>query len=402
MAYTALPANYTTSSSFTATAENNVESKINIHSRSWANVVEHGADPTGGSDSAAAFQSAIDSGNPVWIPNGAYTINSALTFGTERGPTWGNLTMAAASPRLCKIYLAAGIYFLDSPRIDGCHLQRICTIGGAGFLRDYYPEFNVSSMKVIEDCRFEDYTGCAIASRNGDCPKVYIARNQFMAANDTTTIGVALHGYADRSSIRDNDFQQNRIHIKMSQAQNATIEGNDFIQLNSSPSNTRAHIWILPNYQGYYGYDTGRFYGQNSDALCVRDCKFGNENIGGNDKRILFADPVAGNFESAMPSMSGSTGWIGGIMVDRVNVVASGTNSPCVYSTTPNVYGCIFGPMMGTGHTLPIFTLLNANGYNPALNIVGPCWSGVAGMNRTNTTAEGGVLSGQSPSFLVG
>src|SRR4030066_621282 len=40
------------------------------------NVLDKGADPTGGADSTAAIQAAIDTGKTVWIPNGTYSVTT--------------------------------------------------------------------------------------------------------------------------------------------------------------------------------------------------------------------------------------------------------------------------------------------------------------------------------------
>lgn len=59
-----------------------------------ANALDYGADPTGATDNTAAFQAAINSGRPVYIPKGNYLVTSTLNltapsriFGDGRGQT---------------------------------------------------------------------------------------------------------------------------------------------------------------------------------------------------------------------------------------------------------------------------------------------------------------------------
>jgi hypothetical protein len=95
-------------------------------------VVDHGADPTGASDSRAAFQDAINAaaGREVWIPNGRYLIGHRsgdhgnlmlATPTTLRGESREGVTLAMTSSPLgtALVYVAAPRCSIRDLTIDG-------------------------------------------------------------------------------------------------------------------------------------------------------------------------------------------------------------------------------------------------------------------------------------------
>lgn len=61
---------------FTGAVQTNVEDKLS----QYVSVLDFGADPTGGIDSHDAFVDAIQTGGTVYVPQGTYIINSAITI----------------------------------------------------------------------------------------------------------------------------------------------------------------------------------------------------------------------------------------------------------------------------------------------------------------------------------
>lgn len=66
--------------------------------RGYANVLEYGADPTGDSDSATAFQNAVDSDYPVYAPPGKYRLDSAVVVDKPKIIDFGGASTRTITP----------------------------------------------------------------------------------------------------------------------------------------------------------------------------------------------------------------------------------------------------------------------------------------------------------------
>lgn len=64
--------------------------------------------------------------------------------------------------------------------------------------------------------------GGPIADNSKDQPYWKIERNIFMANNYATSMGIALSGLTDASTIANNSFRANRVHIKLARGGNNT------------------------------------------------------------------------------------------------------------------------------------------------------------------------------------
>jgi hypothetical protein len=307
----------------------------------YVNVMDYGANNTGGGDNTTAFANAFATGDTVFVPPGDYvgTFNLDPTTTPQIvGAGWGAV----------KILPTTGNYFIDANRVwtTGLYVSGITFDGGAGAIRNRYTGSNVSWNHVVTDCRFQNYTGPAISHNASDMPLWKIHRCAFNAANRTTSIGIALNGLTDECSITDCEFQDNRIHIKLGYGgNNAKIANCDFVQYNAmTASNPRAFIWVVPQTSSNNA----------GNGLVIRDNKMGNENIDAADYRILYADNDTGTyFGDQMPNLSAdSTGWIIQHTIADCLVNGSGSfQNPIVYSTvTPDhVLSCTIENIMCAG-----------------------------------------------------
>lgn len=113
-----------------------------------ANVLDYGADETGVADSAVAFQSAIDSGQSVYVPAGTYLIKSTLNLPNQ-------LTLFGASRVLSVISFkpaADDILFKGPNSESGCTFTDLTFIG-----TDY--QFDPNSTPSIKSVFFRSDFG---------------------------------------------------------------------------------------------------------------------------------------------------------------------------------------------------------------------------------------------------
>lgn len=302
------------------------------------NVMDYGAvaDGDAGSptDNTTAFTNAAATGKVVYVPEGSYygawnlDPTNPMFVGPHNGTT--------------KIVIATGNYFIDGNRQwDQLLLQNIDFVNGAGAVRNRYTSSNVTWLHWVTNCRFRNYTVCALSHNSSDFPFWKIHRCSFRAINDTAAMGIALTGLTDLVSIVDCEFQRNKIHIKLGNGgNNAKIQNNDFVQYTAAVGgNLRAAVWVVPRTSSTNA----------GPGLNISNNKFGNENLGADDKRILYADEAAGTyFGDKLPTVAAdSTGFIIGHTVTD-NLYNGGT-IPIVYSTTPNIRGSSFDGKMAGG-----------------------------------------------------
>lgn len=321
-----------------------------------------GADTSGTTDCTAALRAAADTDRPVFLPPGRYRFD---------GPA-----IDARSPRVVgsgqgatTVLLGRDTYFLESDRRwPQLLMQGIRFSGGLGHIRNTYTGVNVNDFFVVTDCVFTEYTGMSIANSSVDHPYWRVERNIFRAANCTSTIGVALSGLTDGSTISNNAFLANRVHLKVGRGGNNTyIYDNDFLRFLPYDGEPRVDVWFLPSPTDV-----------NSGAgMVLTRCKFGNEGLAPKDWRIVYADPAGdhGPGVASWPAMgTESSGWIAGHTV--ANVLSNGIGDealiPMIRSTTSKIVGGRYGPVTQAGNSgAPIMSTMHALAY-PAENVFGP------------------------------
>lgn len=178
-------------------------------------------------------------------------------------------------------------YFINVSDLSGCEISGIQFFGGKGTLKVSNDGTNVRGTYLIHDCSFLEYSECAIGHTSSDMPAWRVENNVFFGSDGWASIGVALSGLTDNSSIRANQFQRNHYGIKIRGGYNAYITNNDFIRY-TKPNKDVADIWIVP------------VAGPANQGLVISGNKFGNENLRESDFRILVAaeSPSAGSFLS--------------------------------------------------------------------------------------------------------
>lgn len=260
------------------------------------NVLDYGADPTGSNDSTAAIEAAI-----------AYSVSTA-SYDADRQMTWAGTQQPVYFPPGTYIYSGAGVvqsgnvnillfaekntvtikttsnvYFLTANNIViNTYVKGINFQGGKGAIKYTNTSGNVTGEHIIEDCYFDGYTECAIGNNSTDMPYFKINRCMFLGDIAGGTIGVAIGGYIDSSTISDCSFLRNRYNLKIGPliSGNVNIIGCDFVAFTSGL--LEADIWYVPNSTNSFGTNSGF-------GCTVELCKFGNENMQANNHRILVA-----------------------------------------------------------------------------------------------------------------
>lgn len=323
-----------------------------------------GADPTQTRDSADAIRAAANSGKPVYLPPGRYIY---------RGPgiDHQNPVVVGAGQGSTTVSLGSDSYFIDSDqRWNWLELAGIRFDGGVGHVRNRFPGANVADLHQIHDCAFVGYTGCSISSNSIDHPYWKIKNNIFHGGGYVGTMGIALSGLSDGTTISDNEFLANRVHIKLSDGGNNTyIQNNDFLRFGPPEGLPRIDVWFVPAPS-----DTNA-----GGGMVITRCKFGNENLDRSDHRIIYADEQDGPLIADRWPILGapSPNWIAGHTISEVfvNGIGDAVKIPLIRSTTSNVVGGRYGPITLAGSSgAPIFSsispLLNrgsSNQFGPLL-----------------------------------
>jgi hypothetical protein len=299
-----------------------------------------GADPTWNRDSTDAIRAAAASGKPVYLPPGSYRFlgpgidaPAPAFFGAGQGST--------------TVSLHPDSYFIDSTQPwTRLTLSGIRFDGGLGHIRNTSVQSNVTDMHRVSDCAFMDYSGCSISHNSTDHPYWKIERNIFRASNYLTSIGIALSGLTDATTIADNAFLSNRVHVKLADGgNNAYIYNNDFLRFGPTEGVPRVDVWFVPAASEV-----------NAGAgMVLTRCKFGNEYLDKDDLRVLYADDAPGELTSIRwPVLDrASQGWIAGHTVTHVfsNGIGDSAPIPLVRSTTSNIVGGYYGPVTQAGNS---------------------------------------------------
>lgn len=269
------------------------------------------ADAPNGTDDTSTIQAAAQNG--LILRPGTYRYKSTGIDSPE--PRLRGVSKADTI-----ISIDPGVYLFDcNQQISDTYLGNFTTYGGAGILRNRYTGGNVTTRHRIENCNFYDFTAAAISFNSSDMPYVDVSGNVFRAANETTSVCVALKSGTDRSVIHRNAFYNYRIGVKLgTYAANTSITDNDFVHYTASDGTTqRTSIWLA---------DPDTTPAQCScPGVIIEKNKFGNENIGAQDHRILVANSLAGTyFGDQLPSTAAATGVVSGVNITNNSVYGLG------------------------------------------------------------------------------
>lgn len=321
-----------------------------------------GADPTQHTDSSEAIRAAVASGKPVYIPPGRY-----LYLG--HGIDHPNPVILGAGQGTTTVGLGPETYFIDSnQRWNSLELGGIRFDGGRGHVRNSHAGANVADLHQVHDCAFIGYRGCSISTNSVDHPYWKISNNVFHGVDYVGTIGIAMSGLSDGTTISDNAFLANRVHVKLSMGGNNTyIQNNDFLRFGPPDGSPRIDVWFVPAPS-----DTNA-----GGGMVITRCKFGNENLDPADLRIVYADQGTGSLISERwPVLDQpSAQWIAGHSVSEVfvNGIGDSVTIPLIRSTTANVVGGRYGPITLAGSRgAPVFSSINALVNGGASNQFGP------------------------------
>lgn len=311
-----------------------------------------GADPRGERDSSPAIRAAVASNKPVYIPPGVYTF-------IGQGIDHPSPFIVGAGQGATTIGLGTDTTFIDSnQQWTSLTLRGIRFNGGKGHVKNRFESVNVTDYHLISDCAFIHYSGASISNNSVDQPYWKIERNIFFANNFTTSMGIALSGLTDGTTIANNAFLANRVHIKLARGGNNTyIHNCDFLRFGPPQGFPRVDVWFTLSPDDV-----------NCGAgMVLTQCKFGNEWLDENDYRIMYADEAAGRTnDERWPRLDDSSNWIGGHTVSNVANIGIGDEAliPLVRSMTPNIVGSTYGPVTQAG-----------NSGAPILSVTQPLWN---------------------------
>lgn len=296
------------------------------------NIQAYGATDSSLVDSTGAITDAWDAAalvdGTLYVPPGDWRYEGDGLSG------WTQPRIVGAGRLHSHIVLPSGGRLIDTDDNWVSLTMRDCWVdGGAGAIRNQRTEQNVGQLYDVSGCLFQNYTETAIESNSSDMPYWKIHRNYFRAADTDASIGVALSGWVDSSSILDNAFVLNRVAVKLgSGGVNAKIGRNDFLRFTDTrDGGPCVDVWLVP----------GETVILSGWGCSISENKFGNEHLITGDYRIVVADEGTGDtFGTRMPVLDTvSTGEVSGVMLDRNNWVG-GTDPgsiPFVYSTTPTI-----------------------------------------------------------------
>ena len=298
------------------------------------NVKDYGAIGDGNADDTAAIDAAcaasVAQSKRLLFPAGSYVYTGSGLFGVE-------LSIVGQGRDKTRILLGSGKYFVDnSIQTTGLYVSGIHTVGGAGAIRSTYTGSNVQGLHVVEDCYFQNFTVCAISTNSSDFPFWNITRCTFYSASSAAgAIGIALSGYLNGCEISHCSFNNYTIGIKLCNGGHFTkIIGCDFVRWEAYTSVPRIDVWAVI---------TAASPGV---GLHILDNQFSAENLNVADYHIIYAEESAGTlFGDKQPNLGAdSTGIIGGHVIRGNTVTGVVSGHGFIYSTTPNIINCIYGP----------------------------------------------------------
>ena len=304
----------------------------------YVSVVDFGADPTGSTDSSAAFRAAFSASQSVYVPAGRYLYDgdpitdikqiSNPDISTDKSfHLWG-------AGQACS-YVIGGSgrtrTFMDvSQNMRNIHVHDMAFFDLKDTFKFTATGVNVSNVKQWNNCLFEGYTGCAISQQQADSPYWKVKDCTFKAYDQVASMGVAFGDNCNLSEIEGNAFIRNRVHVKLrGGGVDVNVSHNDFLQFSEGGSN-RVDVWIVAN--------PTKGAGQN---FTFQNNKLGNENIKAGDYRIVIADELAGAHNGDMfpdlVSESIGTKVLSGMRFISNKIQGAAVNQPFIYSTQPRL-----------------------------------------------------------------
>jgi hypothetical protein len=244
----------------------------------------------------------------IYFPQGDFIYNGTIT-------SLNRICIRGAGKASTRIQLNNNNFFLEpSGMLHSLELRGITFSGGKGAIHHTYTSSNDRGNFIVEDNEFYKYTVCAIGSNSSDMPYWKIKSNRFYGTN--TSIGISLPQVCDFGIVEENEFLFNKFHIKIKLLDHGYIAKNDFIRWGSGIGTT--DIWIVPTTTG----------GRNT---AIYNNKFGPENLGTGDYRILIAQEAT----SANDYCSNITPDL--TNVDTVNKVNAFTITNNSFNGAPNM-----------------------------------------------------------------
>ena len=224
----------------------------------------------------------------IFLSPGTYVLDKGIKIGAGQSADLDGLILRAV-PGTVRIIVAPDV---DAITIFGAankniHIEGITFYGGRRHVRLPGNGTTTNVRKVIRDCSFVAYSLSAISCEQSDSPHWEIQGNTFLAAEGAEgSVGIALGGLLDNSSIIRNRFFRNWIDIiidgdsGLGVSGSITIENNDFVHFGNL-INKRSNIWIIPADKS-----TGSNSGYGSS---ISNNKFGGENYDSGWSRVLVA-----------------------------------------------------------------------------------------------------------------
>lgn len=215
----------------------------------------------------------------VFFPPGRYVYS-----GSGISQTGGSILMHA-HPGTVVIRNTSDAYFLTADGvIQSTFVRGFHFLGGKGVIKYVRTGTNVTGFHSFDECYFDAYTECAIGNNSQDMPHWMFRKCIFRGDNVSgNSIGIAIGGYIDSTSIFDCMFEFNKFHLKIGPGLSGSIHIVNCAFLSFPPSGVReADIWFVPN-------DTNSFGNNSGFETTIERCKFGNENMVATDNRILVA-----------------------------------------------------------------------------------------------------------------
>lgn len=246
-------------------------------------------------------------GSPsLWFPPGDYLYRgTGLTFDSS---TDSGVVGMQAAPGSVRIRLNDGVYFLTSSgKINALCIEGIEFYGGAGAIRSTYTLANVTDHMRVQQCRFINYSVCAIGHLSSDFPYWHIRDCFFNGKVGASCVGVALSGLHDQSEIVGCSFVLNKYGLKIESTPSLRVVNCDFLRFSTTSPCGTADVWIVPR--------ASPDFTNNGDACLFSANKFGNENLLGGHLRVLIADQGTGtNFLDKAHSTSASSGTVNNLV----------------------------------------------------------------------------------------
>lgn len=270
--------------------------------------------------------------NGLFIPAGVYDAGHLRITGNN---TPFPALSIWAIPGSVVIRVPEGQYLFEADeRLNWLYMSGITIVGGKGAFRDSFTGINVNGRFVFDRCVFDNYTECAIGNNARDQPYLEVRGCTFMASEGSRAIGIAWGGYADGCVIEGNAFLRNRFHLKLGPDPSGSIHvlRNDFLRWDKTTP-LDAAIWLVP------ASERGRFDANAGWGTIISGNKFGNENMGARDIRLLVAREAPGTDRQRREPQErfdpgGADGaFLAGITIENNRIVGAGdVSSPFMRS----------------------------------------------------------------------